>query len=69
MATSPNRSTSTACQNNWRPTRKQGLPLRNRRKLSEQPGPPHAFRITMLSKVETKVDRKLPIWVRLLTKE
>src|SRR5664280_1934742 len=41
MATAPNRSTSTARQNHRRPNRKQGLPLRNRRKLSEQPGPSH----------------------------
>ena len=43
MATSPNRSTSTARQNHRRPNRKQGLPLRNRRKLSELSGPPHFF--------------------------
>jgi hypothetical protein len=43
MATAPNRSTSTARQNHRRPNRKQGLPLRNRRKLSEQPGPSQIY--------------------------
>ena len=49
MATAPNRSTSTARQNHRRPNRKQGLPLRNRRKLSEQPGPSHATQGTDLT--------------------
>src|ERR1035441_561269 len=40
QATELPRSTSTACQNHGSLNRKTERPLKNRRKLSEQPGPP-----------------------------